>query len=345
MNLIFENKVKSLSEFCIINCINNRIVIEQLNRIQHLYLVSRGGDALNYYFNDFTPTHDWDFGLVTITNGNLLTQEEFNIRIHIVEIIGRYFAQSLTTYFRDNVLRDGFRGIEFNFRWLNSRLSHILFNYTLGGLQYTNAVIDIYIHDLVQDGTRNASVPHHNNNIVINDQHWFSKIQEIENLTFDEVMNVLPNYNQNLKLTLFPNKIESVVQDITTRITYISPGDLFNDTLRMIYSSIYNINVDPHPRNNKLVKYMKKLSKLIDIFNNIGICPNQSCRYNNVARILSRDTNTLDCQGNIINNTQNFKMAIIESLRNQRWVNIIDQHMINLTSSKKLCEIQYVLSL
>jgi hypothetical protein len=48
-------------------------------------------------------------------------------------------------------------------------------------------------------------------------------------------------------------------------MVYISPGDLFNDTMRMVYSGIYDIDISYG--NNKLAKYAKKLSKLLDLFN------------------------------------------------------------------------------
>lgn len=345
MSEIHENQIKSLAEFCVIGCINSTTITNQLNSVQQLKLLSRGGDALNYYFNDFTPTHDWDLGLVTIINGDFnLDQKEFNQRVEILQTIGKYFATSLTQYFSVNVINTTYKNIKFNFSWANSRLAHILFNYveTKTNVNYTNSIIDIYIHDNVLQGVTNQYVPK-TQNVVYNDSHWFQKLQQTQNITFQQLIDIIPNHTSGLKITLFPNKIETIVQDITTKITYISPGDLFIDTLIMVYKSIYNINVDP--RNNKLVKYMKKLSKLIDLFNNIGICPNTTCKYNITSRILSRDTNSLDCFGQPLQNSPNFKTDVINKLKSLGWLNITDPVIINLMSSKKLCEIMYVLSL
>ena len=348
-NDLFEQKVKSLAEFCIIKCLNDTKVTDQINSIKNLKLYNRGGDALNYYFTDFFPTHDWDFGLVTLTDSNFnVTQDEYTKRVTIVTEIGRFFTKSLIEYFSNNVINKDYSFLQFSFRWINNRLANITFRYIddLTKKVRKSSIIDLYIHDNVVDYVRNTRILD-NTDFVHNELHWSHKITNTDNVTLQQILDSLPNYkpfNQpptDTKTTLFINKIETVVQDTTTNVVYISPGDLFNDTVRMVYSSIYNININ----HNKLVKYTKKLSNLIDVFNNVGICPNSTCTYDVTTKILSRDTNTLNCNGETVNDINSFKNQIINSLEINGWLTIKDQSMIDLMSSKKLCEIMYVLNL
>ena len=198
---MYEDKVKSLAEFCIISCINSQIVRNELNKIQQLKLISKGGDALNYYFySDFIPTHDWDFGIVTIRNDNFSNdQKQFDDIVTIAETIGTYFATSLTQYFAadsNNVIHTNFQNLTFNYRWATSRLSHIMFNYYLEGVQHNNSLVDIHITDAVEQGVINRSVPA-NIRDVINLPDWIHKIESTDNLTLEQVINNLPNHPRN----------------------------------------------------------------------------------------------------------------------------------------------------
>lgn len=343
---LFETKVKALSEFCIIYCINTRTVINTLKNVsQNFRMVSRGGDALNYYFDDFFPTHDYDFAIVTISDRNLyLTQQEFNNRVWAVETVGKYLASQLTIYFENTVLHPDFKNLKFNFRWDNSSLSNVYFSYRLeDGKQRFNSLIDFYICDWVMTGVINPFINPPNQQ-VFNNPIWRHKLQSSGNITVDDVFNSLPPAvkNPTLTSTIFSNKIETVVIDDVTGINYIAPGDLFNDTVQMVYQSIYNITAGT---NSKLVRYVKKFSKFIDTLNKNNICSGNTCNYIVDANILSRNTNKLDCRGNPLHDTEDFKNFIINRLRTNGWLNVTDLNMISTMSSKKLCEISYVLGI
>ena len=339
MNIDYENKVKSLAEICIIDCINNKNFVDELNKLGNLKLVSRGGDALNYYFNDVTPTHDWDFGLMTIIPNDLvLTQDEFDKQADIVQNIGDYFASNLSSFFATAVIHPSFKDLHFYFRWDNARLSSVSFNYSTGFNTYiSNAVIDIYMFDDTYTGVVNKLVTP--NQYVTKIKHWINKIKQTDNITNDIYRQDLPQHDAIFKKTLFSNKIDTVVQDDTTGMVYISPGDLFNDTMRMVYSGIYDIDVSYG--NNKLAKYAKKLSKLLDLFNGVGICPDKTCKYDITKRILSRNTNNKDCMGKEIKNIKKFKKSCFRKL-NKKYLNIVYTDLDKI-STKKLCEMLTVL--
>ena len=339
--LLFENKVKSIAEFPVIYVINKYRAEWERDIGLDVKIVSRGGDGLNYYFDEleFTPTHDFDLGIVTLGITDQLNQQQFNIRVNAVTHLGTLFANNLTLFFRENVMAPEYRNLTFNFNWMSERLAIVQFTYKIGQVTIVNSVIDIYIYDQVAEGVMNNSLQP--SRLVQNERYWARKIlqTDIPNNEANILRDLLPNFVNGLKSTLVLNKIDTVVQDITTNMNYIAPGDLFNDTLRMIYQSLYRINVDDN--NNKLVKYTKKLSKLIDIFNRVGICPESSCRYDVSANILFRTTNIKDCVGNLITSPEQFKEDFLSRFHQTLDVSAF----MNIMSVKKLCEINYVLTM
>ena len=64
---MYEPIIKALAEPIIIKAL--REANEFLTRDYNVwFIISRGGDALNYYYpvNGYIPTSDWDFGLMRV---------------------------------------------------------------------------------------------------------------------------------------------------------------------------------------------------------------------------------------------------------------------------------------
>lgn len=341
---IYELKVKALAELCIISCINSPSIINTLSIIPNLKLVSRGGDALNYYFNKIIPTHDWDFGIVTLRDDDFeLNQEEFNLRVEITQTIGKFFATSLTEYFKNDIVNEDFEGLKFNYRCTSDRLSTVSCNIKVDGVVARYTIIDMFICDRVVSGALRHPLLGY---VVRNSDHLKHKIPYDLPLTNIQALDTLPTYLKNpmLKETIILNKIETVVVDDVTGINYIAPGDLFNDTVRMVYRSIYDININV----NKLARYMKKLSNLIDLFNQAGICADKTCEYDATAKILHRNTDNLNCDGIELKSDEaikEFKFKKMTFLHNFGvYIPHIEKYM-DIVSVKKFCEIEYVLRL
>ena len=132
---------------------------------------------------------------------------------------------------------------------------------------------------------------------------------------------------------------------MTTNMIYVAPGDLFNDTLGMLYRSIYDINI--LPGNNKLINYAKKLSNLIDVFNKMDICLDNTCSYDINSMIL-RNTDTKNCDSDILEGNEidklNYKRSAIDYINSPNvFLENITDHMLNNITVKKLCEIINIL--
>ena len=361
LNLIYEQKVKSLAEFCIIKCFNELPITGidatgVMRGITHInsptQIVSRGGDALNYYYynNNFTPTHDWDFGIMEISDSDtspLYNQVWFNNKIFEVNNIMDHLTDSLNFFFDNNngiVIDPRYFNLRFRSVWgIGNRLKSISYNYTdqtESSITHVGAIVDMYIYGNVEPGV-NYIDQNGIAQIVRNDDHWGSK--NIRDDTNNDYTQRLPPLNGSLpKNFLFFNKIDIVVRDFKSNMSYIAPGDLLNDTLRMIYQSIYNININP--LNNKLIKYLKKYSKLVKTLNNIyTICPNNSC-LNVPPMTIIRDTDLLDCNNGIIDNMTTFTASIYDRLQTRGFLNSknLERYKANIPSSK-LCEIIRVL--
>lgn len=381
---LYELKLRALAEFPVIRAINSDAIQGQLARFRNLRLVSRGGDALNYYFDDFTPTHDWDFGLIVVEEGDTaLDQANFDVLVNIAEQIVMIFIHELTNFFANNVSKAEFTGLIFQTpAWIRGgRLTGVGGVYNLNGKQEHFEVIDIYIAHPVQNGVTNVyggKTKTRGPVDMTGNTHLMSKLKQYDIMDYDTYINSMPKspehaynavlrrdqhgtvmqaINGNMQIALVKNKVETVVIDNATGINYVAPGDLFNDTLRMIYISMYFINVNPS--DNKLVKYVKKLSKLIDLFNGVGICMTGKtpCTAEINSKILNRDTNRIDCNGDRLLNIPSFKNAVIVELNANGWLAGVTPADVwrgsgnrtlkwaDIMSSKKLCEIKYMLSL
>jgi alpha-glucuronidase len=258
-----------------------------------------------------------------------------------------HLTNSLNYFFDNNngIVIDQRYNLRFSTVWgPGNRLKSIVYNYidqTDGSITQFGVIVDMYIYGNVALGVTYTDP----NGVVFqvpNDEHWGSK--NIRDTTNTDYIQRLPPLNGLLpKNFLFFNKIDIVVRDGMSNMSYIAPGDLLNDTLRMIYQSIYNINIQPN--NNKLIKYLKKYSKLVKTLNNIyTICPHNSCLNISPMTIL-RNTNILDCNNGIINNMTAFTDSIYNSLEAGGFLNNTNlaPYKTNITSSK-LCEILRVLN-
>ena len=70
--LMYEQIIKALSEPIVIKALKEANEYLNIN-YNGWFIVSRGGDALNYYYpvNGYIPTNDWDFGLMRVPNSQI----------------------------------------------------------------------------------------------------------------------------------------------------------------------------------------------------------------------------------------------------------------------------------
>jgi hypothetical protein len=359
-NIDFENKVKSLSDIVVLNNIRKVNSI-----IDNFKLVARGGDALNYYFDDIIPTHDWDFGFIKICPNYTYNQKTFNYVVNIIEKVGKLFVDNLNYFFKYYVKHKSYKSLTFAYKWQYERLLMIEFNYidplSETGQTHTNSVIDIFISDNIENGVthprfkkrigvNNLSLPFWKTKIKASDISDYNKysgnLQDFKHGTYQNKFTPsgekLYKSKGYLKNTLFNNKIESVVQDDSSGIFYMAPGDLFYDTIRMLYVSLYEINTKPS--NNKTVRYAQKLSELINTFNKSGICTEKTCSYDVTSMVLSRNTNTKDCNGLPIKVSHLFRHKQLGLLIKRGYFDNSVKKLFNSISSKKLCEIVKILT-
>lgn len=362
--LKYEQIVKALSELIINYTINTIEYTKIINTVPNLKLISRGGDALNYYFDDFTPTHDWDLGLITIDLKTNLNQDDYNKRIEIVNSLMLIFSFNLNTFFETYVINDNFKNIKFYNEWGGSpRLKHLIYDYVYDDISYSNSLIDIYIYDNVDENVTNDdyNIKKNNFRFVQNIPHWKEKINENDTRNIEQIINSMNdkipiteiNYSlnqnnkgaNNLKEFLIFNKINIVVKDTISNMYYMAPGDLFNDTMRMVYQSLYNIDI----YNNKLDKYLKKLSKLINLLNTLNICVKNTCKFDVNLKVLSCDVNNFDCEGNSLINVYKWKNSFLNYLKKEKFIKNINSEyyhsLLSYLSVKKICEIIHVLKL
>lgn len=336
---LYQYKVKAITDPVIIDTVNLQDIKNILTRIQNLMMVARGGEALNYYFPILPfPTPDWDFTLL-ILNGQdvVLDQQQFSHLAYIANSIATKFVEKLNLFIKQ-VKDTEFNHLTFYHHWRSYRTVVISYNYTLGGHPPSQGtMLDLNIYDNVNTSMRIINQQYHHPHLVGNPFHIQRKIQETDIITDDQ-------YVQFAGDKLFPNKIETVVVDNLTGITYMAPGDLFNDTLYMIYFKMKNTS-----ERSKIAKYAKKLSKLINLFNSVGVCQNNTCQQN-TAIMMTRNTDLVDCGGNSISNSLAFKTTLLPQF--QRWLELNPQlnqplfrFFIERMTSKKLCEMLYILNL
>ena len=138
-NLFFEDFIRAILEpqvFYIVRSLSQIIS----NNHPDIHVVSRGGDALNYYYGspNFVPSHDYDFMFLYINNQTNINQNNYDTLRNVLTDFGNTMIQGLN-YFKDNVIRN----ITFN----NFRLGNIATNI------FTNSIRDLNFR-LVQDNLR-----------------------------------------------------------------------------------------------------------------------------------------------------------------------------------------------
>lgn len=343
--LLAEQKIKALAEPIIIKLIKDKD--QQLQQISNskLHIISRGGDAINYYlFNtDIIPTHDWDLGISEIGGDSLdnhFTENDFNFIKKFVNSfleeakkrLDRYFSkQEIINYLRSNniVITD----------WKNflsqGRLSNIVYTYTYNDIIRQNALIDIYITSYFVNVPNVVNDNHYKRNIT--KEIYENALNKVGGATTSDKETILRSFIKNEKV-LYYNTFNLIVQDADTGMKYVAPGDLMTDTMRMIYQSLENINIATG--NNKYFKYAIKYSNLLKVINSMyGLCQNSSCLKIS-AEIIQRNTSEVDCRGNKIIEKLKFKNSIIAEIKN-----IVKIDDFNSLSIKKLCEIGKILKM
>lgn len=351
-HLLYEQQVKSLCEPVMISILREaNLVLGRTNPTWHL--ISRGGDALNYYYKqgEFIPTHDWDLGLVSLPANNNITQDIFNDLKVFIDTLGQTIATRLTDLFRTHI-RVPFQDLVFTYTQSHARLSGINFNYRASsGEKRTNSVADLYIWGNVSPWVDWRSSPNSIPILVDNVRHFDEKYdytmmqklkKDLERKNTD-LVGYLRNELLNDRQTLYKNTFNYIIEDLTSGMKYVAPGDLLTDTMRMIYQSLYNIRIAQG--NNKVDKYIVKYSRLLDVINDMSsLCSGRGCAEI-TAKVISRDTNNLDCSGRSIQNRDPWLQSRMGELA--QWYNqsyLTNNHPVwNLVPSKKLCEMIQVL--
>lgn len=350
--LLYEQQVKSLCEPEMISILKEQNESIQQSNNPTWHLISRGGDALNYYYpeGEFIPTHDWDLGLVSIPANNNIDQSMYDSLIDFIDRLGETIATRLSNLFRNHIIDPSFMGLQFTYSRKSPRLSGVFFTYRLGEQVRSNSVSDLYIWGNVSEGViwKSPRIAHEVDVSYYNTNHFETKydyalMQDLKNFLPDQ--NNLVSYlqeelNKNRE-TLFRNTFNYIIQDINSSMEYVAPGDLLTDTMRMIYQSLYNIKIGQG--NNKLDKYIVKYSKLLDVINKMSsLCSGKGCDTI-TAEVITRDTNNLDCTGkpiqdrNVWGNTRKTEL--------EQWYrgDYLSSNVWQLVPSKKLCEMVEVL--
>jgi hypothetical protein len=347
--LLFEQQVKSLCEpemISILKVENERIK----NPVWHL--ISRGGDALNYYYpeREFIPTHDWDLGLVSIPANNNVDQDLFNKLKEFIDSVGNNIATNLTNLFSTHIINQKFQDLVFTYNSISPRLSTIQFSYYTSGGQYrrSNSVADLYIWGNVQQGVTwtnpNGRLDKVDNVLHFDKKYDYTVMQQLKVGLANQTQLLQEALTQDLlnnRTTLFKNTFNYIIQDRTSDMKYVAPGDLLTDTMRMIYQSLYDINI----ANNKLDKYIVKYSRLLDVINKMSsLCSGPESCTEITADVISRNTNHLDCGGiKPIKNQRGWMEHMRGLLTEWYTIDYLNNEIWNLVPSKKLCEMVEVL--
>ena len=328
--LFFEQIIKTLAEPIVITTLremNNHI--DRTYTDQGLYMVIRGGDALNYYYpiNKYIPTHDWDIVLINVTK-NIITRDEFNIMNGIVKLFMDRLTLNLTQFFKDYVLPFDNSNINaasqsitpkrntitFNtYNRMNIRLNTLSYTYSGSGSgSGTGSILDLFIGNIIDDGGPDINQEKYKTKFTKESidelyktvkqklfEHYMSKSygskesrQKAELHYGINVIKEIQSLSKNEGGTLYRNAIELIVQDERSGMYYIAPGDLLTDTMNMIYLSV---NSSVSADNNKLAVYLAKYATLLDVINEfIQLCPDDSCEAIN-EYIIKRNTDKFVC--------------------------------------------------
>jgi hypothetical protein len=328
--LFFEQIIKTLAEPIVITTLremNNHI--DRTYTDQGLYMVIRGGDALNYYYpiNKYIPTHDWDIVLINVTK-NIITRAEFNIMNGIVKLFMDRLTLNLNQFFKDYVLPFDNSNINaasqsitpkrntitFNtYNRMNIRLNTLSYTYSGSGSgSGTGSILDLFIGNIIDDGGPDINQEKYKTKFTKESidelyktvkqklfEHYMSKSygpkesrQKAELHYGINVIKEIQSLSKNEGGTLYRNAIELIVQDERSGMYYIAPGDLLTDTMNMIYLSV---NSSVSADNNKLAVYLAKYATLLDVINEfIQLCPDDSCEAIN-EYIIKRNTDKFVC--------------------------------------------------
>ena len=419
LSLLFEQKIKALAEPIVtqtlgtINATLNTDFVEYCQEIgatpdTDWYMVSRGGDALNFYYpnHDVIPTHDWDIGLVSVPSWSDIPQEMFNFLLNqsdraiddIVYELNQWFILCVnkeklfpvhlgTAMFTLVAAPEEYRTQgPFYPLYAKNRLAGVLFDYKIeykdsegNTVNYTtfsaSSLLDLYILDEVQDGVVAPSrvtedqlgtdtdpgvewlrrhgdvrVQQETDREIDNSPSWDEKMnlaymQQQSKHYPDQLVEMLQKYLLDGSV-IYQNRFDMLVQDPTSKMYYVAPGDLLTDTMRMIFQSVYDIDI----ATNKLDKYIVKYTKLLIVINDMmDLCPIGKNGVSACERInrflLERDTNILDCNGTPIpaKKFPKWRKGMrkeFEKFFTSKCLNLMFDHI----TSKKICEILAVLS-
>jgi len=138
-NLFFEDFIRSIFEPQIFYAV--RTLGEMITNIHpDIHVVSRGGDALNYYYGspNFVPSHDYDFMFLYINNQTNIDQNNYDTLRNTINVFANQMIQ-LLNFFKNNVIKD----ITFNDFRTGNRATNT----------FTNRIRDLNFR-LVQDNLR-----------------------------------------------------------------------------------------------------------------------------------------------------------------------------------------------
>lgn len=320
-SIFFEQIIKTLAEPIIIKAL--REVNESLERDYYgWFMISRGADALNYYYpiDKYIPTHDWDIVMINITTNKILNTE-YVIMNEVRKTFLEYLKDKLNEFFKTSVLTFDDSNINtanhsiiqkrnsiiFTYTYNLDRLHTLKYHYTdVNGVNNHGAILDLYMSNIIDDISPTNNPEKYKTKFTKESIHkiYIDRIKillEISKrnktpLTISKIQTDVVKYIQALSTksggTLYRNAIELIVKDEKSGMYYIAPGDLLTDTMNMIYLSTNNL---VPKTNNKVAIYLAKYASLLDVINDfIELCPDDSCEEIN-KYIIKRNTDNFKC--------------------------------------------------
>lgn len=319
--IFFEQIIKTLAEPIIIKAL--REVNESLERDYYgWFMISRGADALNYYYpiDKYIPTHDWDIVMINITTNKILNTE-YVIMNEVRKTFLEYLKDKLNEFFKTSVLTFDDSNINtanhsiiqkrnsiiFTYTYNLDRLHTLKYHYTdVNGVNNHGAILDLYMSNIIDDISPTNNPEKYKTKFTKESIHqiYIDRIKillEISKrnktpLTISKIQTDVVKYIQALSTksggALYRNAIELIVKDEKSGMYYIAPGDLLTDTMNMIYLSTNNL---VPKTNNKVAIYLAKYASLLDVINDfIELCPDDSCEEIN-KYIIKRNTDNFKC--------------------------------------------------
>jgi hypothetical protein len=265
----FEIYVKTFFTLALYKGIN--LGIDKLNQLNIKYstkyfLVIGGGEAVNYYQNNFRKnlqTHDIDIRFTTIPSNVQVESEKVDpalvdyMKITVLTVISDFLNYFYNIYRPRFDTRYG-RLVEDNagkvFQAINSNpLLHIIkYSYIL---EDVGGVIEGSVVDLPA--------------ITQSFVERFKYL--IPNIVLDKSLDDYGNNQENFKFlsengALLGFPINIVIQDIDSGLYYLNFGDIINDTVRMVLWSYTNLQENS---SNKYSRYLKKYLSLLNTANDV----------------------------------------------------------------------------